>query len=354
LRILVYQTAYLGDVVLTTPLLATLRKQFPKAYIACVVQPAWALIVERSGCVDEVIPFDKRGKEKGLGGTFGFAGRLRKKRFDIALCPHPSFRSGLILRLAGISRRIGFDDASGRFFFTEKLHRDSSAHEVDRVLTLADALGIKKDQRVRELKLKADSELDVDGLLESRGIPRERKGLILVHPGSVWATKRWKPEGFGTVCMYIAQKGIHVGVLGTEKERELVEEVVANAGEERVIPIVGLSLAELLAVIPKSLLYVTNDSGPMHIACALGIPAVAIFGSTVPAQGYAPFSSQSYVIEADRLDCRPCGPHGFDKCPKDHFFCMKKIEPFSVLFAVQILTGGFEGTGFSRALLVEK
>ena len=351
MRILVFQTAYLGDVVLTTPLLKTLKKRIPSAYVACAVQPAWAPVLENSGMLDKIITFDKRGVDTGAIGTLRLAMSLRKERFDVALCPHPSFRSGLILRLAGIPRRVGFETSSGRMFFTETLPKNEKEHEVRRVLSLAKALGISDDDFVDQPSVSPDPNLDADAILERLGIEPGRFGLVGVHPGSVWATKRWLPEGFSSVCKAIARRGFTVLVFGNDEERPLVTQVVEGADTERVVPCTGLTLPELIAVINRLALYITNDSGPMHVACALGIPVIAIFGSTVPDQGYAPYCEHAAVVETKRLDCRPCGPHGHDSCPLDNFLCMKNVHPESVLLAARVLSGGFADSGFIKVLL---
>lgn len=350
MRILVFQTAYLGDVVLTTPLLTTLKKQFPDAHLACAIQPSWRPVLEHSKVVDEIIPFDKKGAEKGFFKTLAFAKILRKKKFDIALCPHPSFRSGLILRLAKIPARIGFETSSGNFFFTRLLPHASSDHEIFRVLSLLDALNIDREDWTRTPAIKPNPAVDVENILHPLGIDTEKTGVVGLHPGSVWKTKKWLPEKFARVCNIIAKKGLPVLVFGTENETDLVNEVVNAADDENVFPVIGLSLEELIALFSKLSLYITNDSGPMHIACALGIPVVAIFGSTVPAQGYSPVGDLSTIVQAERLDCRPCGPHGHDKCPKEHFLCMNKVEVKSVVLAVSVLMGVFNDTGFLDAL----
>ena len=349
MRILIFQTAYLGDVVLTTPLAATLRKHLPDAHIAVAVQPAWRPIFEHSGLVDQVISFDKRGADRGNLGTWRFASALKKERFDVALCPHPSFRSGLILALAGIPRRVGFHDSAGKLFFTENVHRDTKSHEVDRVLSLAKAFDIDESGFVRQLQMTPDPLLSISEILSRFDITDDDFLLVGLHPGSVWATKRWIPENFAIVARQVAKMGPKVLVFGTDAERPLVEKIVAKAKHDRVIPVIGLHLPELIAAFTRLSLYITNDSGPMHIACALGVPTIALFGSTVPALGYAPFSERSAVVEVDRLSCRPCGPHGFNKCPLEHFKCMRNLKPQTVLLSAKIQIGGFKGTGFEKA-----
>ena len=350
MRILVLQTAFLGDVVLTTPLFATIKRNMPDATISCIIRPEWKPVLEHSKHVDELICFDKHGKEKGFFNNLKFTMALRKKKFDVALCPHPSFRSGLILQMAKIPKRVGFDDAAGRMFFNYKVNRDKKDHEVQRVLSLCRPIGIEKKNWEKTLHISPDPTIDPDALLEPLGIDG-KEVVVGVHPGSVWSTKRWIPEKFARVCQVVAERGFKVLVFGSKDEKSLVDRIVNEAQNDAVSACTGLTLAELISVFDKKVIvYITNDSGPMHIACALGKPVVAIFGSTVPEQGYAPTSELSAVAQVDRLSCRPCGPHGHDHCPEGHFDCMKKLEPETVLLALRVLMGGFAGTGFAQVL----
>ncbi len=319
-QILIFQTAYLGDVVLSTPLIAATRKRFPQAAIDVVVQPAWAPIVNHHPDIRHVIAFDKRGAVKGPGGTWRFAALLRGKRYDLVFCPHPSFRSALILRLAQIPARVGFHDSSGSFFFTRKVRRDKDLHEVHRVLSLIEAFGPLDGEFLPKVHLPQD--LDADRLCKKLGI---RAGnLAGLHPGSVWATKRWPEESFTALAQNLGRKFDQVLVFGGPGETDLSARIAENAGEN-VYDLGGkLNLEELGAVLSRLSCFVTNDSGPMHMAAAFNAPVVAIFGSTVPKFGYTPFNTKSRIVEVD-FDCRPCGPHGFDACPQKHFRCMKDI-----------------------------
>ncbi|MCB9475559.1 MAG: lipopolysaccharide heptosyltransferase II [Deltaproteobacteria bacterium] len=329
-RVLIFQTAYLGDVVLTTPLIQAVHDRFPDAAIDIVVQPQWAPIVQHHRHIRQVIAYDKRGADEGLGNTIRFARELAKEKYDIVFCPHPSFRSGLILFLAGIKKRIGFDDSSGRYFYNTKVHRDTRRHEVLRILSLMSAVD-GKTEPAPPLHIDSDPAFDRAALMRRCGI-REGAKLAGIHPGSVWATKRWLPERFGEVAKHLADSYDQVVIFGGPGEEELATQVAIEAGVELVNLAGRLALDELIVAISAMNLFVTNDSGPMHIASAFGVPVVAVFGSTVPRLGYAPWGEKSSVVEID-LSCRPCGPHGHQVCPLDHFKCMREITAAMVLEA---------------------
>ncbi len=329
-RVLIFQTAYLGDVVLTTPLISALRRQFQNAKIDIVAQPAWTPLLENHPEINCVIAFDKRGIEAGLSGTFRFAGKLRKVSYDMALCPHPSFRSALILWLARIPYRIGFHDSAGSFFFTRTVRRDAGEHEVRRVLGLMEPLGALDKEYLPRISL--PEEPKIEQLMARLGI--SGKKLVGLHPGSVWATKRWTEKGFAQLAGSLSQKYDQVLVFGGSGEKELSARITKQAGGSTVDLGGKLDLLELCAVISRLGLFVTNDSGPMHIAASFQIPIVAIFGSTVPALGYTPYGTSSRIVEVD-LDCRPCGSHGFKTCPQKHFRCMKDIDVDMVMAACE-------------------
>ncbi len=336
-RLLVFQTAYLGDVVLTTPLVAALRRAYPDAMIDMVVQPAWTDIVRHHDAIGSVLAYDKRGAHRGAGGLLAFARTLRERRYDAVLCPHPSLRSALTLAAARIPMRIGFSDSAGAILFTQRVRRDRSAHEVRRVMSLVGALGLDPEP-IPPARVALDPGIDADALMTRVGLSPTAR-FVAIHPGSVWATKRWTVEGFGAVGRDLASEFDRIVVLGGPGEEAIAAEVAGQIGGAALDLSGRLKLTELCVLLSRASLLVTNDSGPMHIAAAHGVPVVAIFGSTVPALGYAPWGTRSRVVEID-LDCRPCGPHGHRACPRGHFRCMKDISPDMVTAACLDLLRG--------------
>jgi heptosyltransferase-2 len=343
-RILVAQTAYLGDVVLAQPLWAAVKRRWPEAEVDVLMQPQWSPLFGADPAIHEVLVFDKRGRDRGVAGLRRLARQLRDREYDAAICPHPSFRSGLLLRLAGIPRRVGFADSAGRVFHTQTVARDRTRHEVDRALSLLAAFEIAPGKALlqkdgdapgREPRLFLDEALVASATLRLAdwGLPADRP-FVCAHPGSVWATKRWLPEGFAEALSDLADRGFAPVILGGAADVE-----IANLVQDRCrtlpINLAGrLSLPELALVLSRAAVLLTNDSGPMHIAGALGAPVVAIFGSTTPALGYGPVGSPSRVVEIE-LQCRPCGPHGWNKCPLGHFHCMTALHAADVVAAAR-------------------
>jgi lipopolysaccharide heptosyltransferase II len=336
-RILVAQTAFLGDVVLSQPLWASVRRFWPDAEVDVLVQPQWASLVEPDADVREVISFDKRDRDRGVTGLVRLARDLRARKYDLALCPHPSFRSALLLRLAGIGRRVGFHDSAGAVLFTDRVRRDTTVHEVDRVLSLLGALGRFAPDEVRAPQLTIANDVAAEGeaRLAAWGLAADRP-YACVHPGSVWATKRWLPERFAAVLSDLADDGFMPVVLGGPDDVEVANTVGDNCRTKPVNLAGRLSLPELALILDRAALLVSGDSGPMHIAGGLGTPVVAVFGSTVPAFGYGPVGSPSRIVQR-HLPCRPCGPHGFKRCPLGHFSCMNDLPAAAVTTAAREL-----------------
>jgi len=335
----VIQTAFLGDVVLTTPLLQALRDRFPGAHLAALVIPGTREILAGHPLLDEVLVYDKKGRDRGLRGLIATARSLREKRFGTALIPHRSFRSALLAFLAGIPVRIGFLQSLGCFLYTRRVRRDASLHEVRRNLQLLGPLAPDRSgSDAPDGKLwvsSSDEDLEwADRCLDGFGIRRNDR-VVAIAPGSVWATKRWIPDGFAAVADgLIAKHHRKVILLGSPDDRPVAEEIAARSREKPVNLAGKTTLRHLAAVLKRCELLITNDNGAMHIGVAQGLPIVAVFGSTTLGLGYGPFTSRAVVVEQP-LDCRPCGKHGYPECPLGHFNCMKQITPETVMAAVE-------------------
>ncbi len=337
-KILVVQTSFLGDAVLTTPLLAALRRLFPQAELAVLCTPQAKSIFVGNSNVDTIITDDKRGEGRGLAGMWRMAKVLRSRGFKIALSPHKSLRSALLLFLAGISCRIGFRQSAGWFFYHRRVDRDPTSHDVIRNLSLLRPLEIAPAERRGDLRVETEPRAceDVGHLFQSLGIRRE--GVIFgINPGSVWPTKRWAAEGYAELMTHLTRKYCcQILLFGAPEDRQIaarIQELSGNLG----INLVGrMDLQGLACALEWCDLFITNDSGPMHIAVARGVPVVSIFCATTPALGFYPYSSRAVVIEKD-LPCRPCGSHGGRRCPLGTEDCMRLVTAEDVMRGVERL-----------------
>jgi len=337
-KVLIVQTSFLGDTILTLPLLAEIRRRFPTASLVLLSTPLGKELLEGQPALDEIIVDDKRHKDKGWSGLWRKARVLRAKGFTLALCPHRSFRSALLLFLARIPHRVGFRQSKGWFLFHSLASRDASRHDVERNLSILAALGIKLQncRRVLELDPNEDARENASQLLVEAGVNTE-KLIIGVNPGSVWPTKRWAPELFSALIRLLKQNlECEVVLFGGPEDVPVAKEIEKQSAGG----VVNLAGKIALRVLPATMahcgLLITNDSGPMHIAVALGVPVVAIFCATTSSLGFYPYTSKAVVIEKN-LSCRPCSSHGGRRCPLGTEDCIRLIEAEQVCRATERL-----------------
>ena len=326
-NIVVIQTAFIGDAVLTLPLIQVVRKKYPGSKVDIVVVPRSKDLFVNHPDIREVIAFDKRGKDRGIGGLLRLAKHLQSRSYDLALVPHRSIRSAALALLAGIPRRIGFNKSVGRLLLTATATYRKERHEIDRNLALLEALSVGPVQR--ELPRLYPSETDrkkVDRLLIELEVGNPEK-LVAMAPGTIWNTKRWPKERFASLAVNFDEAGLEVVLIGGTEDKVICNEIRTLSKSFLVHDASGtLTLLQSAELIRRCRLLVSNDSAPMHLATAVGTPVVAIFGATVPAFGFGPTGPFDTVVEIQGLKCRPCSIHGGEKCPIKTFDCMYDIS----------------------------
>jgi len=331
--ILVIQTAFLGDVVLTTPLFAAIKRRWPDKPLTVLTTPRAAPLIAEDPSLDAVLTYDKKGKDS----LISMARKLRSGGYEMLISAHRSHRTSFLSLLSGIPIRAGFEEAAFSFAYNRKIKRPMEMHEVDRNLALLRAVGAEPDAKDRNLNLaygKSEADEVAEYLLAS-GVQKGEE-IIGLCPGSIWPTKRWLKEGFAEVGKKLAAKGYRIVVLGGPDDAEIAEFITAQIGPAAVNAAGRTSLKALAAWMDRIKLLITNDSAPLHVAAARNTPCAAIFGATTTSLGFGPFHENSRVVEID-LDCRPCGLHGGKVCPKGHFKCMRDITPEAVLKAAEEL-----------------
>ena len=339
-NILVIQTAFIGDAVLTLPLIQIIRKKLPASKVDIVVTPRSKALFANHPDIREAIAFDKRGKDRGLSGLLRLVSHLQSRSYDLAMVPHRSLRSAALAFLVGVPRRIGFNRSAGRFLMTGTARYRKDLHEIDRNLSLLDALAIGSWQR--ELPRLYPSEADrkkVDKLMIELEVGDPEK-LVAIAPGTIWNTKRWPKEHFASLAVNLDDAGLETVLIGGEDDKSLCSEIRTLSGSSRVYDTSGaLSLLQSVELIRRCKLLVCNDSAPMHFATAVGTPVLAIFGATVPSFGFGPTGPLDAVMEIQGLQCCPCSIHGGDKCPIKTFDCMNNISHDSVFrSAIEIMS----------------
>ncbi|WP_424244805.1 lipopolysaccharide heptosyltransferase II [Elusimicrobium posterum] len=324
-KIGIFQTSFIGDTVLTTPLVRKTAKMFPEAKIVVITRPETVDIFKNMPEVSEIILNKKKGIYKILD-VFRTSKAIKKSGIDILLVPHRSFRSALIAYMSKVPIRIGFSSSEGKFLYTKTVPFSWMIHDAERNLNLLHGI-VKEKFQAEELHLNSipTAEQNVERLLKEYNI--EGKTLVGVHPGSAWPTKCWPEDKYIELISRIQQElGLQVVLVGGDKDSDKGENIRHLAKGSLANFCGKTSLTDLMALMNHFKLFITNDSGPMHIATAFNVPTLAIFGPTTKELGFFPYGKGHRVIEIKDLDCRPCALHGGKKCPLGHFKCMKDIS----------------------------
>lgn len=318
---LVVQTSFLGDMVLTTPLLAELAARGP---VDVVATPANAPLLANHPSVRRIVVFDKRRDARGLEGLARTAAVLREGVYGTAFLAQGSMRSATLARLAGIPERVGFETSAGRWLYTRRVPYRDDLHHAERLWRLAvPADAPASAETLRPRLYPGDAERTAADLVLA-GSAAAMQPFIALAPGSVWATKRWPyyPE-----LVRLLSPELAVVVVGGPVDGDLAR-AIASVAPGRVVDATGrLSLLASAELIRRARALVTNDSAPMHLASAVGTPTVAVFGPTVPDFGFGPLAPTSAVVGHELLPCRPCHRHGPRACPLGHWRCMRDVTP---------------------------
>ena len=332
MRILIIHTAFIGDIVLSTPLIKKIKDTYPDSDITYVTTPSGEAILKNNPHLNNIIVYDKRGEHKGISGVWQLGKRLRYENFNMVITPHRYLRSSILSWLSRSPIRKGYDIASGSCLFTEKIKYDRTKHEVDKLLSFV-APENKKRYEIElypgeKEKMKGDN-LWKENLLED-------KKVVVLAPGSKWFTKQWPVEYFNKLAKSLKKlSNVRLIVVGGKDEINLPIE------KENIIDMRGkTSLLELADILSRADVVVTNDSSPIHIASAFKKPRIfALFGPTIEKFGFFPWSLNSKVFQVDGLKCRPCGIHGGKSCPEKYFKCMRDILPEEVFNEIKKYLG---------------
>ncbi len=340
---LVVQTSFLGDVVLTTPLIAELAK---RGAVDVLTTGHGAELLANNPAIRNILVYEKRGNDRGLARFLRVVGRVRHAGlygtplpssdgprgnstiYDAAYMAQGSVRSGLVALAAGVRHRVGFDTAAGRALYTERVRYNSSRHHAERLwwLAMSDCADPPSAEQIRPRVYPGDGERRVvDRLLAAGGIDEP---FIALAPGSAWGTKRW--PFFPELAALVAQDHPIV-VVGGNGDVEIARTILAQLEPGRGTSAAGcLSLLASAELIGRATALVGNDSLPQHLASAMGTPAVTLFGPTSPDFGFGPLAPGSATAGVAGLACRPCDRHGPARCPLGHWRCMRELSSLQV------------------------
>ena len=332
-RILVIRLDRIGDVVLSTPVIAALRQTYPDSFLAVMVRPACREVVEGHPDLNEVILYEKEGAHRGILDTMRFARTLRRFQFDTALVLHPSNRSHWIPFLAGIPVRIGYHRKCG-WLLTQRLpHRkqEGSKHEAVYTLELLEVLGVTPPRPEPMVPIQQLAHQRVNEFLtQSKVKPNER--LVAIHPSASCISKRWMPERFAQVAdRLVTEQGVRICLIADEPDASYAKRV-AQMMRQPALDLSGrLSVGELAALLHRCQLLVSNDSGPVHIAAAVRTPVVDIFGRNQ--RGLSPLRwgplGDGHVVLHKEVGCVTCLAHNCDI----EFLCLSSLSVEEVYHA---------------------
>ncbi len=334
-RVLIVRTDRVGDVILSTPVIRALRAAHPDAHLVMVVRPAHRELVEGNPDLNEVILYDKDGPEKSWAGSLRFAAELRARKFDTAIILHSTNRVVLVSWLAGIPRRIGYARRLP-WLLTDAVPYVKPAgdrHELEYNLDLLRPLGIQPTERTLFVPTTREQETKVEIFLREQGM-NGSGSLIALHPGASCPSKRWPVERFAAVAdRLIEQYGVKIVVVTGPDEVATGEKVLKTMRHPAIPALGALSLGELACLFKKTGCLISNDSGPVHLACAVGTPVVSIFGrwgGGLSPTRWGPTGANSMVLHHD-VGCRPCLAH---RCPIN-FVCLQAVSIEEVLAATE-------------------
>jgi heptosyltransferase-2 len=326
-KILLRGPNWVGDAVLAIPAMKAVRAKFPEAEITLLVRPWVAGVFTGAPFVDRVWA---EPKPAGLGDWVRLARGVREKRFDLALLFPNSFESAAMMFLGRVPQRIGYATDHRSWLLTQSIRPGGKKHQVDYYLDIARAISAEANPPSIEIKATAEEKKQARRLLASTGIESGRRFMVM-NPGAAYGSaKRWGEDRFAEAGDALAAEfGFDVVIIGSEVERSIAE-TIQERMRNRVAVLNGkTSLETLIGVIAESSLVVTNDSGPMHIAAAVGVPTVAIFGATDD-RVTSPYGQRTRVVK-EPVDCSPCM---LRECPIDHR-CMTRVTAEQVCKAAR-------------------
>ncbi len=330
-RYLIIQTAFIGDAVLTLPMIEKLKETNRNALIDVIAIPGTAEIFRNSPFVNEVLVFEKRRKHKSLLGIYSFARILRERGYRKIYSPHRSFRTSLLVLLTGLKDTFGFDTASMSFIYGTKIKYQSAYHEVRRLLEI---ISYPTDETswkiIPAVKTNGEAVKKAEELLDGF-----TGNVIAIAPGSVWETKKYPQQSYRRLIELITEAGFSCVLVGGKEDAAMCSQL-AEGMVEKVISLAGkLSLTESVFLLKKCRLIVSNDSAPTHLSLMANIPAITVYCSTVPEFGFYPYHSKSRYLSYNGLKCKPCGIHGHNKCPIGTFECAYRITPESIFGTIK-------------------
>jgi heptosyltransferase II len=326
-KILLRSTNWIGDAVMTTPAMDAVRSTFPQAEVVVVANPIVAELFTHHPFCDRVVVYDKKGVHSGISGFLRFSRQLKEEEFDLALLFQNAIEAALMARIASIPIRAGYRTDGRGFLLTHGVpvgRKERRLHHTDYYLTMLEKLGIDGGSRRLFLALAEDEKSWAEGVLGEGA-------WAAINPGAAYGSaKRWIPERFAAVADAMTLEfGMRTLLTGGPGEREIGLEIEKHSIQKPINMIGKTSVRQMMALLAHCRIMITNDSGPMHVAAAMGTPVVALFGSTDHTTT-SPLSENCQIVRKP-IECAPCLKR---QCPTDHR-CMEAITVEDVVMAAR-------------------
>lgn len=339
-RILIIRLDRIGDVMLSTPVIRAVREAYPASHISFMVRPYSRDIIAGNPFLDEVIEYDKN---MGMLGTVKFIGFLRRKRFDLALILHPTSRTHLLTYLARIPKRIGFDKKMA-FMLTRRIPHTKQfglKHEIDYTLDLVRHIGVESYSRTLHMPISGKSEEKVERLFTRHGVARSDP-IVVINPGASCRSKRWDVERFARAADELAKRHkVKIVVVAGSEDKDIAGRLAVSMKGPCVNLAGSTTVADIASILRRASLFISNDSGPVHIACAVGTPVIAIFGRSdrgLSPVRWGPSNPGDVALHKD-VGCIACLAHN---C-KLGFKCLEAVTVEDVVSAAGKILGRGEG-----------
>jgi heptosyltransferase-2 len=332
-KILVIQTAFIGDAVLTLPFLQKLKEENLNYLIDVVTTAKTASLFVASASVNDVFILDKSNRHKSVFSLIKFAKELRKNNYSKVYTPHRSLRSALLTLFTNVRETYGFDNSEFPYVFKNLIGYKFNSHEIERLFAF---LKKGEDYNFKSVKPEVTYSTDVKSKISTIFNKFDNTKIKIVFaPGTEWFTKQYPIDQLIEVIQKCANNNYDCILIGSENEKDLCDQIVSKVGSNCINFAGQLSIVETICFLEKVNLLVTNDSAPTHFGMSADIPVLTIYCSTQPGFGFYPYNEKSCYVSYVELDCKPCGIHGHRSCPLSHLNCGKKMLPQMVYGKIQ-------------------
>ncbi len=327
-KILVIQTAFIGDAILTLPMIQKLKEKYSQSEIHIIAIPATEEIFSNSLFIDKVIILDKKGKHKSLFSLINFSREIKKNNYTKIFSPHRSSRTSLLVMLSNVKETYGFTNSSLRHVYKNLVDYKINNHEVQRNLDLIGFGYGNNDWRVLpQIEVPEKIKEDVSNYFGELNINFQ---FAAIAPGSVWETKKYPIEYYEKIIEFLVSNSFCVLLIGGQADENLCSEL-ANKFKNNVKSTAGkFSLIGSIELLKRTKILISNDSAPTHLGMCADIPTLTLYCSTVADFGFSPYNSNSNFLSYNDLNCKPCGIHGYNECPIKTFDCGYKLSPDAV------------------------